>query len=176
MMLSTPAFAQKVSVEYDHQVDFSKYKTYRWGKNKGELPDASDDAHIKQKLDAMLQARDLNKVATRQSDVVVTYQATVKQHEREIDTYEDDDDIGFGTGWGMGWGWGWGDMDPVYPVTELTQIQEGDLLVDILDPATKSIVFRGYARGAFHSDPVKEDQLMSKALEKMFKNFPPKEK
>jgi hypothetical protein len=139
MMLSTPAFAQKVSVEYAHQVDFSKYKTYRWGKNKAELPDASDDAHIKQKLDAMLHAKDLNKVDTPQSDLIVTYQATVKKQEREIDTYADDDDIGFGTGWGMGWGWG--DIDPVYPVTELTRIQEGDLLVDILDPATKSIVF-----------------------------------
>jgi hypothetical protein len=41
MMLSTPAFALKVSVEYAHQVDFSKYTTYRWGKNKAELPDPS---------------------------------------------------------------------------------------------------------------------------------------
>jgi hypothetical protein len=53
---------------------------------------------------------------------------------------------------------------------------KGYLLVDMVDPSTKRIIYRGYASGAFHSDPIREDKLMSKALDKMFKNFPPKEK
>jgi hypothetical protein len=52
--VSSPAFAQKVSVEYAHQVPFSNFKTYRWGKNKGELPDAAQDTHIKHKLGRVL--------------------------------------------------------------------------------------------------------------------------
>jgi hypothetical protein len=174
--LSSPAFAQKVSVEYAHQVAFSNFKTYRWGKNKGQLPDASQDAHIKHKLDRLLQAKGLREAKSRQADLVVTYQAAVKQ--KEVDTYADDDDIGLGMGWGwgVGWGWGWGDMDPGFDTTTVTDIHVGDLLVDMVDPKTKRIVFRGYATGAFHSNPVKEDQLMTKALDKMFKNFPPKQK
>ena len=71
------AFAQKVNAEYAHQVSFTNFKTYRWGKNQAQLPDPAEDAHIKGKLDRILQARGWNKVQTRQADVVVTYQATV---------------------------------------------------------------------------------------------------
>jgi hypothetical protein len=175
MALSPSAFAQKVSVEYGHQVSFASFKTYRWGKNKGQLPDPAEDAHIKHKLDRLLQAKGLRRVDTRQADFVVSYQATMNKKEQEVDDYVDDGDMGLGVGWGWGggWGWGWGDMDPGYTATTLKTIHEGDLLVDMVDPATKRIIFRGYAEGAFHSNPVKEDQLMSKALEKMFKNFPP---
>jgi hypothetical protein len=175
MALSPSAFAQKVSVEYGHQVPFASFKTYRWGKNKGQLPDAAEDAHIKHKLDRLLQAKGLRRVNTHQADIVVAYQATMNKKEQEVDDYVDDGDIGLGMGWGWGggWGWGWGDMDPGYTATTLKTIHVGDLLVDMVDPATKRIIFRGYAEGAFHSNPVKEDRLMSKALEKMFKKFPP---
>jgi hypothetical protein len=53
--------------------------------------------------------------------------------------------------------------------------QKGDLLVDIADPGRNKLLFRGSAAGAFHENPVKEDKLMSKAIDKMFKNFPPKQ-
>jgi hypothetical protein len=165
MALASPVFAQKVSVEYGHQVDFSKYATYEWGKNKGELPDAQEDSHIKDKLDRVLESKSLRKVDSGPADLVVTYQATTKTQQQEVDSYQD-----------MGWGWGWGDMAPGegYSTSTLVNIHKGDLLVDIADPATKKIVFRGYSTGAFHSDPIKEDELLSKALNKMFKNFPPK--
>ena len=39
----------------------------------------------------------------------------------------------------------------------------------------KRMLFRGYSTGAFRSDPVKEDKLLSKAIEKMFEKFPPKQ-
>lgn len=91
--------------------------------------------------------------------------------QQEVDTYQDDPDIGFG--WGMGWGWG---DDAGYSSSQVVNIRRGDLLVDMANPATKKIVFRGYSSGAFHADPVKEDKLLSKTLDKMFKNFPPKEK
>lgn len=72
-------------------------------------------------------------------------------------------------------GWGWGD-DTGYSSSQVVNIHKGDLLVDMANPKTKRIVLRGYSRGAFYSDPTKEDKLLSKSLEKMFKNFPPKEK
>lgn len=175
MAVALPAFAQKVSVEYAHQADFAKFQTYKWAKNKGELPDKEEDAHIKNKLDRVLQAKGLRKVDSGITDLVVTYQATV-QAQQEVDTYGDDGDMGMGMGWGMGWGWGWGDMGPDYSSTTVNTIRKGDLLVDIANPATKKMLYRGYATGAFHSNPIKEDKLLSKAIDKMFKNFPPKEK
>ncbi|HEV2198408.1 MAG TPA: DUF4136 domain-containing protein [Bryobacteraceae bacterium] len=178
LALGSPVFAQKVSVEYAHQVDFSKFNTYRWGKNKGELPDRTEDQHIKNKLDRVLQAKNLRRVDSRMADVVLTYQATVVNTQQEVDTYAEDDDVGIGLGWGwgLGWGAGWGDYDPGFSGSTLVNVKKGDLLVDIVDPANKRMLFRGYASGAFHEDPVNEDKLMSKAIDKMFKKFPPKEK
>jgi len=178
LALTAPLLAQKVSVEYAHQVDFSKFHTYRWGKNKGALPDPAEDDHIQRKLDRVLQRKGLQRVDSRMSDVVLTYQATVKTEQQQVDTYAEDDDVGLGLGWGwgLGWGMGWGDMDPGYSANTVVSVRKGDLLVDIVDPANKRMLLRGYAAGAFHSDPVKEDKLMSKAIDKMFKNFPPKEK
>lgn len=37
------ALAQKVNVVYDHQATFASYHTYRWGTNKGQLPDAGEE-------------------------------------------------------------------------------------------------------------------------------------
>lgn len=176
MALVSPALAQKVDVDYAHREDFSKVATYKWGKNKGQLPDTLEDDHIRNKIDRTLQSKGLRRVDSGPADLVVTYQATMMT-QQEVDTYQDDPDIGlgYGWGWGMGWGWGWGD-DAGYSSSQVVNIRKGDLLVDMANPATKKIVFRDYSSGAFHADPVKEDKLLSKALDKMFKNFPPKEK
>jgi hypothetical protein len=173
MALTVPAFAQKVDVDYGHQEDFSKVSTYKWGKNKGQLPDPLEDDHLKNQIDRILQSKGLRRVDSGPADLVITYQATLMTHQ-EVDTYQDDPDIGLGYGWGWGMGWGWGDVTD-YSTSQVVNIHRGDLLVDMANPTTKKIVFRGYSRGGFRSDPVKEEQVLSKALDKMFKNFPPKQ-
>jgi hypothetical protein len=179
MLLPSIALAQKVNVQYAHQVDFSQFKTYAWGTNKGELPQKFEDSHIKHAIDRVLQSKGLSQVASGKPDLVVAYQATVGQKEQEIDNYND---AGFGWGWGPGWAWGpgwgygWGDMGPDYSTTTIRHIQVGDLLVDMMQPATKRAVFRGYATGAFHTNPIKEDKMLTKAVDKMFQHFPPKQK
>lgn len=60
--LVSPALAQKVDVDYAHQEDFSTIASYKWGKNKAQLPDALQDAHIKDKIDRILQSKGLRKV------------------------------------------------------------------------------------------------------------------
>ena len=173
MALVSPAFAQKVDVDYAHQEDFSTVASYKWGKNKAQLPDALEDAHIKNKIDRILQSKGLRKVDSGPADLVVTYQATMMM-QQEVDTYQDNPDMASGLGWdwGLGWGWGWGD-DPDYSSSQVVSIRKGDLLVDMTDTRIEKIIFRGYSTEAFHTDPVKEDKLLSKALDKMLKNFPP---
>ena len=178
LALGSPAFAQKVNVEYAHQVDFSKFHSYRWGKNKGQLPDSTEDDHIKRKLDRVLQAKGLHRVDSGMADMVVTYQASMKT-QQEVDSYSEDPDmgLGYGWGWGGGWGGGWGDnMGSGYSSSTVVNIHKGDLLVDMADPMNKRMLLRGYATGSFHEDPIKEDVLLSKTIDKMFKNFPPKKK
>jgi len=170
----SPAFAQMVSVHYAHLVDCSKFRTYKWGTNKGQSPDKEEDDYIKTKLDRVLEENGLRRLDSGSADLVVTYQATVREEVQKIDLYGDDSDMNLGRnwGWGMGWGWGWGDLGPSFSTSTVETIRKGDLLVDIADPATKSIIFRGYAKDAFHSNPIKEDRLFSKAIGKMFRSNP----
>jgi Domain of unknown function (DUF4136) len=183
-IFTVSALAQKVNVEYDHQATFTSYHTYRWGKNKDQLPDVGDDAQIKSAIDKQLQAKGLRLVNSSPADLVVTYQATVDSQGKQVDTYLDNDNLGLGPGWGgpgwggwgPGWGWGWGDFGPSYATSTISTIQNGDLLIDLVDPAKKKIVFRAYASGTFQSNPIKEDQQMDKAVDKIFKQFPPKKK
>lgn len=172
------ALAQKVNVEYDHQASFASYHTYRWGKNKGELPDAGGDSQIKSAVDQQLKAKGLRLLNSKPADLVVTYQASVDSQGKQVNTYVDDDDLGLGPGWGWGggWGWGWGDFGPSYSTSTISNLKSGDLLIDIVDPAKKKIVFRAYSSGTFQSNPIKEDQQMDKAIDKIFKQFPPKTK
>jgi Domain of unknown function (DUF4136) len=174
----TSALAQKVNVEYDHQATFTSYHTYRWGKNKGQLPDAGEDSQVKSAIDQQLQAKGLRLVNSKPADLVVTYQATVDSQGQQVNTYLDDDDLGLGPGWGWGggWGWGWGDFGPTYATSTISNLKNGDLLIDMVDPAKKKIVFRAYSSGTFQTNPIKEDQQMAKAVDKIFKQFPPKKK
>ena len=95
---------------------------------------------------------------------------TVDSQGKQVDTYLDDDSLGLGPGWD------WGDFGPTYATSTISTIQNGDLLIDIVDPTKKKIVFRAYASGAFQSNPIKEDKTMGNAVDKIFKQFPPKEK
>jgi hypothetical protein len=48
--------------------------------------------------------------------------------------------------------------------------------VDVFDAKTKKMVFRGTASDDISDKPEKNSKKIDKAVEKMFKDFPPKEK
>lgn len=171
---ASPVLAQKVDVHYAHEENFSTIATYKWGKSNGQLPDPLENEHIKNDIDRVLRSKGLRKVDSGAADLVLTYQATMRT-QQEIDTYLKNPDMASGLGWdwGYGWRWGWGDY-PEGSTLDIETIRRGDLLVDMTDTRIKKIIFRGYATEAFRTDPIKEDRVLSKALEKMLKNFPPK--
>jgi hypothetical protein len=50
----------------------------------------------------------------------------------------------------------------------------GTILVDILDPETENLIWRGVATGLVGKKPEKRDFKINQAIAKMFKGFPPK--
>ena len=55
MALSGPAFGQKIQTDFDHQADFSQYKTYTWQTIKAD--NSLWDARIKNAINAQLGAK-----------------------------------------------------------------------------------------------------------------------
>src|SRR5713226_4381584 len=92
VMLGT-ALAQQVKTDFDHQANFSEYKTYSWQEIKP--PNSLWDARIKNAVDAQLAAKGWTQVDSGGDVAVVAIKTS--QTGRGLQTFCD----------GCGGGWGW---------------------------------------------------------------------
>jgi uncharacterized protein with gpF-like domain len=162
LILATLAsgFAQNVKTDFDHQANFSQYKTYSWQ----EIKPANSlwDARIKAAVNAQLSAKGWTQVDSDGDVAIVAIKTT--QTQRTLQTFYD----GFGGGWRWRGGGGFGDA-----TTTEQDYQEGTLVVDLFDGKTKQIIWRGSAEGTLSDKAEKNEKNLDKGVAKMFKNFPP---
>jgi hypothetical protein len=161
-LLASIALAQSVTYDYDRAGDFSKYKTYAWTRGT-ELRDELSHARVVRAIDAALVGKGFTRVEpSANPDVLVAYHASFDKN-LEI--------TGSTQGWGpFGLGgdrWGSARVLPVLV---------GTLVVDISDARTNAIVWRSLASSDIRptDKPENRDKKITKATEKMFKNYPPK--
>jgi hypothetical protein len=166
------ASAQDIKFNFLPGTDFAKYKTYRWARIPNvQYPDQIIDTQITGAIDAQLALKGLTKGNGETSDLVVTYQAAVTS-EKQWNSYSTGDGGGWGYGrWG-GWG-GYGGMSTTTTTSETIHI--GTLAVDIYDAAAKNQIWKGQATKTLGSgkDPAKVNKNINKAMEKLFKKYPP---
>ena len=158
-------FAADVGTDYDHHADFGRYHTYSWLGVKAGNSLWQD--RIQSAVDSALAVRGWQRVPSGGDAVVSAFGRT---SEREtLETYYD----GF-----PGWGWrGWGGMGMGMATTEAIPEHVGNLTVDVFDGQTKQLIFRGQASQVISGNkPEKNEHKMDEAVDKMFKNFPPKGK
>ena len=152
---STIAVAQQVSVNYNHSQSFSQFHTYAWGSNNANKIQNSILAQVAvQDIDSALQGKGLQKVEESQNpDLIVTANGGLK----EQTSY---------SAWGMrGIGGGMGGITPQQNV-------EGTLIVDLYNASTQSLVWRGIGQDTLSNNGNKNQQIVEKAIEKMFKQWP----
>ena len=84
----------------------------------------------------------------------------------------------YGSGGGPGWGWGprygygWGSTG--ISTTTSSTIPVGTLVIDLMDPEQKQLVFRGIATDTLSDKPEKNTEKIQKAVTKVFEKYPPK--
>jgi hypothetical protein len=171
-LLTVGAFGQDVRYNFASDVNFSKYKTYKWVKIQGsnEL-DQLADGQLKSAFDAALGMKGLARTENDNADLYLGYQVAINQ-EKEMTMY--DSGWGYGPGWGRGWyGYGGG----ITTATTST-VQIGQVDVDMYDPADKKLVWRGTASKTLDpkASPEKRQKNLAKAAKKLFKNYPPQKK
>ncbi len=156
------AFAQQVKTDFDHQANFSQYKTYSWQEIKTKDP--LWDSRIKSAVDAQLTAKGWTKVDSG-GDVAIVAIATT-QTQRTLQTFYD--------GMGGGWRWrGFGGMGEATTTEE--DYKEGTLLIDMYDVKTKQLIWRSSAEDSLSNNADKNEKNLDKGVAKMFKKFPPQE-
>lgn len=151
--------AQKVKADYDHSIDFTKYKTYSWGKG---MPASNPQVHLLviQEIDRQLQSKGLRRVDTG-ADLSVTYYASLDDNiNRGAVEYAKNPD------WQK-----WGDHSPVYGpkmVAALTAIME----LDVVDASNNKLIWRGRAKDAYTPNQARGKKRVNRAVEKLLEKFP----
>ena len=154
--------AQDVKYNFMPGTDFAKYHTYKWVNiGNGAHPNQIVDAEIKQSVDSQLAAKGLTKTDGDKADLYVGYQIAVDK-EKQWDAY------------GMGGGVRWGGMGTATSST----INVGSLALDMYDPEKKQLVWTGTATKTIDpsSNQEKNQKNLDKAMQKLLKNYPPKQK
>jgi hypothetical protein len=152
---STIAVGQQVSVNYNHSQSFSQFHTYAWGSNNANKIQNSILAQVAvQDIDSALQGKGFQKVEENQNpDLLVTANGGMK----EQTSY---------SAMGMrGIGGGMGSITPEQNVV-------GTMVVDLYDAKNQSLVWRGLAQDTLNNNGNKNQQMVQKAITKMFKQWP----
>jgi hypothetical protein len=155
LALSAPVLAQQVSVNYNHSQDFTQYKTYAWEtKNPNQISNSILAQVAKSDIEAAMQAKGLTKVElTANPDVILMANGGLQQQT----SYQ---------AWGMrGIGGGMGGISPEQNVI-------GTMIVDIYDAKQKTLVWRGMAQDTLSNNGNKNQTIVGKAVQKMFKQYP----
>ena len=161
LMGCTVTMGQDVRYNFMPGTDFSKYHTYKWVSIEGgSHPNQIVDQEIKQAVDSQLAAKGLTKTDSDKADLYVGYQTAVDQ-EKQWNAY------------GMG-GPRWGGMGTATSST----IANGTLVLDMYDPTTKQLVWSGNATKTLDPSGNQEKNMknLNKAMQKLLKNYPPKQK
>ncbi len=158
LLVCCPVHGQNVKVDYDKAASFTGFATYAWAKGT-PVQNGLMDQRIIDGIDRQLAAKGLRKVdASANPDLRVLYHGAVGT-ETQLNTT----DMG---GWGYRWGGG-------MSTTTVQNIPVGKLVVDIGDAKTKKLLWMGTASDTLSDKPEKNEQKLNKALDKMFKKFPP---
>jgi len=168
-LLPVVAVAQKTTYDFDKTATFAAFRSYAMKdgtKTKNELI----DKRLVAAIETQLAAKGFVKDETAPDVYVVFHIAFDEQ--QDISAYSSGPMYG-GYGWGYGGGWGTTTTD-----VRVREILIGTLAVDIIDAKNKQMAWRGLGTKEIDTGakPEKRDANISKAVEKIFKNYPPKVK
>ncbi len=144
-----------VRTDYDREVDFTNYQTFKWipgpkERKKGQVPRGSLlDKRIRRAVERELEAKGYTLVTEGPADAMLAYHVAVQKH-IDVDRY----------------GYGY------WRRRHVRRYKEGTIVVDIVDPRMKQLVWRGIAQGIV-GHPQGDPEKISEAIAKVFEKYPP---
>ena len=154
----------KVFSDYDRNIDFSNYETFAYFKPEIDKVDISDldKRRILKALDSEMNLKGLSKSET--PDLLIGFTTKAKEQ------------IYVNTGNNFGWGWGWG-FNPWFwgngGYNSVSTRTEGTLYVNIIDAATKQLIWQGKGRGGINEFMKNRDERISLFIHEIVENYPP---
>jgi len=145
----------QVETDYNREVDFSKYKTYRWiphVKGTEDNPLMNDpliESHVRNAVNTEMAKKGFTKIEEGHPDFLMAYYFTARNRVDVTHYY------GY-----------W------YPQTNVYRYQEGTLVIDMVDREEKQLIWRGWATGVLEDRSRINDQI-NYSVQKLLKKYPP---
>jgi hypothetical protein len=154
LLLGTNVWAQDVTYDYDKAADFAALTNYVWV-NGGRAADDLNHQRIVSAVDSQLTLKGNHKVdAVAGADLLVTYHVAISQ------------DLAVnGNRYGVN----------RWASARVEAVPVGALIVDIVNAKTHASVWRGMVSRDLDpkADPKEREKHLNKAVEKLFKHYPP---
>ncbi|HKT58635.1 MAG TPA: DUF4136 domain-containing protein [Gemmatimonadales bacterium] len=154
LLLATNARAQDVTYDYDKSADFAALTNYVWV-NGGRVADDLNHQRIVSAVDKQLTAKGNHKVdSVAGADLLVTYHVVISQ------------DLAVnGNRYGIN----------RWASARVEAVPVGALMVDIVNARTHETVWRGMVSRDLDpkASPEDREKNLNKAVEKLFKHYPP---
>jgi hypothetical protein len=175
-VLSLACASVRVTTDYDDAVDFAQLKTFAWldpplrEESREEAAAGADpfthntliDGRVRQEVEAWLGAHGYRLAAALESpDALLRYEVVSRDVTRDSPVFVSG---GFGR---YGYGSAVGYSNP-------TTYREGTLIIDVIDPATKRIAWRGWGVSDSHDAHMTPERL-HESVTAILKRFPPDE-
>ncbi len=149
----------RVRSDYDEDIDFSKYQTFRMAEWKGDDLAARPNPLLKRRvnraLEAELNAKGYTQREQGKPDFIVAFHTGIKKRVAITEDY-----------YPYRWRRGFGKRVSVHTY------KEGSLVVDVIDADSKTIVWRGWATGVINRPDQAEEQIRE-SVTKVLAQFPP---
>lgn len=163
----------KVSQDYDANTNLSGLKTYRWQTLKQQktgdvrIDNPLLDSRIRTAVDNTLQIKNIQKSSTNPPDFYIGYQYSIRS---KIKSSAPKSSVGVGFG-----SYGRRGAIGVSSGTDITEYDEGLLVIDMTEPQNGNLLWRGSATSPInqHASPEKVTRKIATIVEKVLNQFPP---
>ena len=151
-----------IHIDYDQDTDFAQYKTYRWMPQQQRPPKQMSVEHsflekrIKDAVEAELRAAGYKRAHMEEPDFLVAYHIGARD---KVDVTR------YGYRYGPHGRWAGRKV-------EIRRYKEGTLILDLVDPGTRQLFWRGSAVGALRDITRGADEVRG-VVSKILAGFPP---
>ena len=162
VIAAAPALAQTPTIDYDHSVNFLKFKTYTWQKVHATDPSVEERITLAVKRD--MEGRYMTEVA-KGGDVTITAVEAAQSRAELVSFYNSLDGFVWQSAAGVG-----GFLDAW---TTVGEVPLGTLIIDIYDVHTHRLLWRGAITEPVVADQDKNDRTIDHAVTVLIGKYPP---
>lgn len=159
-LITTPAMAQKVTIDYAHDFDFESVKTFQYVDTRES--NVQGNEIMAKRVEDMIkkEMREGGGVEVQENpDIYITYHFTTQ--ERTSYTTTNFGYGGYGGGW-YGWGGGMGSSS-----TQQHNYTDGTLIIDAYEPTEKKMIWRATGTVTVKAKPEKQIKQVDNILKKI---------